>query len=141
MIRWPDGGVPRGVVVTTPVSLRDVPATLLSLSGDRSTAAFAGVPLAPLWSGGSVVPSPIVSELYRVSDAPSWYPASAGNLHSLVANGLHFIAGPGSHEELYNVITDPFERHDLSTTAAFGDTLRSMRAILARWPLDDRGGR
>ncbi len=141
VIRWPGGGVPRGVVVPTPISLRDVPATLLSLTGDRGVASFPGVPLAPLWSGGSITPSPIVSELYRVPDAPSWYPATAGNLHSLVANGLHLIAGPGSREELYDVMSDPFERHDLSTTLAFGDTLRSMRAVLARWPLEERGGR
>ncbi len=141
IIRWPAGGVPGGVVVPTPVSLRDVPATLLQLAGGSHSAALPGVSLAPLWAGGHVAPSPIVSELYWVANQPEWYPIAAGNMHSLVRSGFHLISGAGLRTELYDVMTDPLERHDLSHDAAYADTLRAMSNTLAAWPMSERRGR
>ncbi len=140
IIRWPDGGVPRQVVVPQSVSLRDVPATILQLVGDRRASAFPGVSLQPLWSGQTMTPSPIVSELFWVANQPEWYPVAAGNMHSLVRSGFHYIDGPGAADELYNVMVDPLERHDLSADAAYADTVRAMRETLAAWPLADRRG-
>ena len=140
VIRWPNGGVPKQVVVPAPVSLRDLPATILQLAGDREAKAFPGVSLSPLWSGSQITTSPIVSELFWVANQPTWYPVAAGNMHSLVRNGFHYIEGQGSADELYNVIVDPLERHDLSGDAAYADTVRAMHQTLAAWPLPDRRG-
>ena len=141
IIRWPAGGVPGGVVVPTPVSLRDLPATVLHLAGDLHASSFPGVSLAPLWADVRVTPSPIVSELYWVANQPTWYPVAAGNMHSLVRSGLHLIAGADAHTELYDVIADPLERHDLSKDPAYSDSLRALSSTLAGWPMGDRHGR
>lgn len=141
VIRWPAGGVPAGAVIPQAVSIRDVPATLLQLSGDRSATAFPGVSLSALWSGGDATVSPVLSELYRVVDAPSWYPVTAGNMHSLVSGRLHLILGPASAEALYDVTADPFERQNLAADPAYADALRTMRATLTAMPLEERNGR
>jgi len=141
IIRWPDGGVPKQVVVPAPVSLRDLPATILELAGDTAAGAFPGVSLAPLWSGQQIPTSPIVSELFWVANQPEWYPVAAGNMHSLVRSGFHYIAGTGKATELYNVIADPLERRDLSRDSAYADTVRAMRETLAAWPLGNRRGK
>lgn len=141
LIRWPAGGVPRGVVVQTPVSLRDLPATLLQQIGDQSSPRFPGISLAPLWAGRQVTPSPIVSELFWVANQPEWYPIAAGNMHSLMRSGFHFIAGVGQKSQLYDVMNDPLERHDLSTDRNYADTVRAMAKTLDTWPLGDRHGR
>jgi len=142
LVRWPAGGVPAGVEVKESVSLADVPATILDLVAATRDGAIPGVSLAPLWAGGAVPDrSPGLSELYWVANQPDWYPVSAGDMTSLVRGRYHFIAGPGDREEMYDIVTDPFERRDLLEHPEWVDTAASLRAALARFPIVPRGGR
>lgn len=142
IVRWPGGGVPGGVEVDDPVSLVDLPATIIDLVGSGDSAAFPGTSLAPLWRGGpNRGTSPVLSELYWVANQPESYPVAGGDMRSLVRGRYHLIAGPGAREELYDIQADPFERQDLAGQPELADTLRSLRADLARFPMRDRGGR
>lgn len=142
LVRWPEGGVPRGAVVPSPVSLADVPATILDLTRSGETRRIPGVSLAPLWRGEPVAgASPVLSELYWVPNQPAWYPVAGGDMRSLVRGRFHLIAGPGSREEVYDIMADPFERSPLANGAMPADTLAEMRAVLAALRGADRGGR
>ena len=83
----------------------------------------------------------MLSELYWVPNQAPWYPVAGGNMQSLVRGRFHVIAGPKAREELYDVTSDPFEQRNLVHEAALSDTLASLRAVLARFPMRDRGGR
>lgn len=142
IVRWPRGGIPAGARVSTPVSIVDIPATIAELSGTTEGSLLPGTSLAPLWRGDSTANrSPILSELYWVRNQPEWYPVSGGNMRSLVRGRFHYIAGPDTREELYDIVTDPFERQDLVKDASLGDTLSSLRSALSAFPAADRGGR
>ena len=143
VVRWPNGGVPRDRTVLEPVSLADVPATILDLAGKGVRSPFPGKSLAPLWHGERPTAGyrPIISELYWVPNQPAWYPVSGGNMRSLVRGRYHYIAGPGAREELYDIVTDPFEHRDLAPVAALADTLDALQRALAPYPAPDRQGR
>lgn len=142
LVRWPAGGVPAGLRVREPVSLVDVPATILDLAGGRSEPRLPGASLAPLWRGEAAPGrSPVLSELYWVPGQPDWYPVAGGDLRSLVLGSYHYIAGPDDQEQLFDIMADPFEQRDLLAEPALADTLAIMRRILARYPPQDRGGR
>jgi arylsulfatase A-like enzyme len=142
IVRWPAGRVPAGAVVSEPVSLADVPATIVELAATRQPSELSGTSLVPLWSGSSVPNrSPVLSELFWVANQPEWYPVAGGNLRSLVRGRYHLIAGPGTREELYDIVDDPFERRDLRNEPALADTLAALRVALQQFPDADRKGR
>ncbi|MDX1395175.1 MAG: sulfatase [Gemmatimonadota bacterium] len=119
VVTWP-GRVPSGEVVAPPVSLVSIPATILDLVGQPAAPSFEGTSLAPLWRdpGDSAAPiDPVLSEVRRVVRQPEWYPASAGNLTSLVFEGSHYILNLDTGtEELFDLAGDPEETEDLSAT-------------------------
>lgn len=125
---WPKGGVPRGTVVSSPVSLVDVAATITDLAGISGQSPLPGASLAPLWRGDSLAHrSPVLSELYWVQNQPEWYPISGGDMRSLVLGRFHFISGPGEREELYDIDADPLEQVDLLERPELTDTLQLLR--------------
>jgi tetratricopeptide (TPR) repeat protein len=78
---------------------------------------------------------PAAAKTERLIYAETLYPRLAlgwSDLACLVDRRLHYIEGPRS--ELYDVGSDPAERHDLAS--AEPDSMRSMRAQLARLPRD-----
>lgn len=125
---WPKGGVPRGAVVSSPVSLVDVAATITDLAGIGEQSPLPGASLAPLWRGDSLAHrSPVFSELYWVQNQPDWYPIAGGDMRSLVLGRFHFISGPGEQEELYDIHADPLEQVDLLERPELADTLQLLR--------------
>jgi arylsulfatase A-like enzyme len=148
VVRWPAGGVRGGTTVETPVSLRDVAATIVDLAGAQGEDHVPGHSLAGFLRGadgydssGAVTRSPVLSELYRATGQPDWYPSARGNIHALVQGRYHLIRGPGDVEELYDVERDPMETTNLASDASLADTLASMRRTLAEFPMAARGGR
>ncbi|MEP7380604.1 MAG: sulfatase, partial [Gemmatimonadota bacterium] len=142
IVRWPRGGLPAGAVVETPVSLVDLAATVIDLTGTTDRSLLPGASLAPLWRSDSAAHrSAILSELYWVRNQPEWYPVSGGNMRSLVRGRFHYIAGPSQREELYDIAVDPFERRDLMQESSLADTLVALRSAMAEFPAADRGGR
>ncbi|HXE57748.1 MAG TPA: sulfatase, partial [Gemmatimonadales bacterium] len=128
------GQVPAGRAVEMPVSLRDLPATIMDLVGGGEPHPFPGRSLAALWRDPQAADParPIASTIRRVANQVPWYPASVGDLHAVVLGDLRYIVNVGSRrEELYRMTADPLERHDLSATPEGAAALPRFRRVLA----------
>ncbi len=109
------GRVPAGVRVATPVTTRDVAATILDLAGiERSP--LAGASLARYWRASATAPAeeaPLRAEVGKATNVASIYPVSVGDLHSVFAGGYQLIVNGDGREELYDLRRDAAEQHDL----------------------------
>jgi arylsulfatase A-like enzyme len=151
---------PRGVagrVVAEPVSLRDVPATVVDLLGLGRDAPFPGRSLAG-FSGRipQAVSPPAEPLLMETSTAPlltnqGREPAAKGPMQALVGLGMHYIRNSDGIEELYVLKSDPEERTNFAGAPnaqaplqRFRNALRSMltrnnRSTVARTHTDSVG--
>jgi arylsulfatase A-like enzyme len=120
LIVTPNG--PAGVRVTRPVSLRDVPATILDVAGVSNSVMLPGNSLMAMTDGDSTVTaSPVFSE-----DAPF----GMRGARSLIDEGLHYIRLKSGEEELYDIENDSLERHNLVANQSYTRTLVRLRARL-----------
>jgi arylsulfatase A-like enzyme len=130
------GRVPVGQRLTTPVSLRDLAATVADLAGLKAGSPFPGTSLAGLWAPGAVLrtpddfPSPVLSEVSASPGQPEWFPSSKGPMSSLVVDGLRYIRNGDGRAELYDLDRDPEERQDLAGLAEHQPSLAAARARL-----------
>ena len=130
-------------VVAEPVSLRDLPASVLDLLGHKAEAeAFPGRSLgrfAELGESARAV-GPDAAKLNtvdivltevalrdKVSKNESRPPAMRGPMKSVVADGYVYIRNSDGREELYHSATDPAELHDLAGQADQGQRLAQLR--------------
>jgi arylsulfatase A-like enzyme len=130
LIRYPLR-TPGGLRVAEPVTLRDVPATVLELAGVPS-APLPGNSLAPLWTGGAPPNSTIASEVRKGVRIPNRYPSSDADLQSLIAGGAHYIRDSKGREELYRFESDPDERENLVGDPDAARELDTLRELWAR---------
>lgn len=127
------GRVPEGSRVMRPVTLRDVPATIVDVIGLKTGAPFPGESLASLWNPLKSADRPsqaLLSEVSRASGQPPWFPASKGDLKAVFYRGFHYIRNSDGSEELYEVEGDPGERNNLSALPDHRDILIASRAAL-----------
>jgi arylsulfatase A-like enzyme len=125
--------VPAGTRVSTAVSLRDLPATLLELAGQGAAAgAFPGVSLAGLWGDSRVEASPVVSEVSAGVNTEPNEPVSRGAMASVFDATGHYIRNGDGVEELYAYRADPGETDDRAKRAEGQDTLPTYRDRLKR---------
>jgi len=121
--------------VGTPVSLRDLPATVTDLLGFHD-APFPGTSLRRVWDPASgargVDISPALSELNFAPRQPEWFPISKGDMKSVVSAGMHYIRNGDGSEELYDYEGDPWERADLASDAKRQAVLEQLRGLLNR---------
>jgi len=110
---WP-GHLPAGLRIKQPVSLKDIPATILKLLG-ASHSKLPGKSLDALWSGQTPPeqwPMPL-SELLR----DKWYfrrsSGAPAEIESIVSSELQFILDPREASSLYNWHADPQEKENL----------------------------
>lgn len=104
--------------IKTPVSLRELPATVVDLLGLQAGTPFPGQSLARHWQSGTQAPahaSPVLSEVEELSGSPASRdtPLSTGTSRALVAAGKVYIRAKDGHEELYDLAHDPFETRNL----------------------------
>lgn len=134
IVLGPDGVIPRGQVVRTPVSLRDLAATVADRSGVApETSPFPGRSLARAWSGAPARDA--MTELVRSEvqappeDDPNRgrSPVQRGPMTSLVAGTLHYIRNGDGREELYDLDSDSAEEHDLAAAPGSARALRGFR--------------
>lgn len=122
--------VPPGRVVGEPVSLRDLPATVLDLLGQGDgDEPFPGRSLARFWGPEPAGPEPILSEV-SIVESPEFrgrVPAMLGPMSSLLAEGLVYIRNPTGREELYDFQGDQLEAHNLAAHPSSRETLRRFR--------------
>jgi arylsulfatase A-like enzyme len=123
-------GSDRGHSVPEPVSLRNLPATVVSLLGLDARSPFPGTPL--LRGGESPSPGadPVLAEADPAVQFPhSRAPAKRGPMHSLVADGRVYIRNADGREELYDLESDPDELRDLTGSPEGPPALERFRAI------------
>ena len=123
------GRVPEGAVVPGAVSLRQVPATILDLIG-ADPGAVPGESLVRLWEDSArAEASPVVAELKYAPLQPEWYPASKGDMASVLRDPLRYIVTGDGAEQLYDLSQDPLERQDLSRSPGHAGELAELRAL------------
>jgi arylsulfatase A-like enzyme len=111
-------------VITQPVSLRNVPATVVAVAGlSESASPFPGSALVPTTE--AVADELVMSELTDPEgpQPPGWRPA-----RSVVADGFVYIQQSDGREQLFDLASDPDEKHDLATLPAHATTLEQFRA-------------
>ena len=126
-----------GAVVETPVSTRQLPATLVQLAGLDAGSPFPGPSLTALAKAGSGAapglldadPGPLYSEVRHARGLPAWYPVSRGDLVSVVRDGWHAIRNGDGTLEIYDFTADPDERTDLAPSAS-PDVVSRLMALL-----------
>jgi arylsulfatase A-like enzyme len=145
VILSPDG--PTGEVVDSPVSLRDLPATVVELSRLTAGSPFPGRSLTGYWHSESGrqpkgTTSPAFSEK---ADAAAFQPQPAsshgysGLEMSLVDSGHHYLRDGAGAENLYDLTIDPFERHNLIGNSYGEQTVATLRSKLLEVLIDNPG--
>jgi arylsulfatase A-like enzyme len=131
-------GAPAGRVVGSPVSLRDLPATVVDLAGLSAGSPFPGHSLAAYWrmaaeAEPSGVSTPALSE---ESGPAALRPGTDGGLGhggfqmSLVASGRHYIRDGKGSERLYDLRGDPLERVNLMDSGDGSREVGNFRRML-----------
>jgi arylsulfatase A-like enzyme len=125
------GVLPAGIRVAETVTLRDLPATVLSAIELADDAPIPGRSLLPLVAGADgATGSAVLSEFDHYVWAPSWTPIARGDMKSLVEGPLHYIRNGDGVEELYDARQDPAATRDLSATTEQAPTLQRLRSTL-----------
>jgi arylsulfatase A-like enzyme len=154
--------IPASRRVTEPVTLVDLPATILDLAGlSDARGQIPGRSMAGHWdpAGRADIGSrPILSEVSQGINTAEWLPISKGPMQSVVSDGMHYIRNGDGSEELYDFETDAAELNDLSSRPEARASLERLRTridqlmrsgppVAARalggpgFPLEDQGHR
>ncbi len=132
VVVWPRE-VPAGARVAPPVSLADLPATVLDLA-QIDDGPFPGRSLARFWNpaapGRPGEEAVVASAVGRQRGAPAWYPVASGDLHGVVDHGFHLIRHGDGRLELYDLRADPAEEHDLAAQPGYAATLTRLEREL-----------
>jgi len=123
---------PAGRAIAEPVSLRDVPATVLGLLGLGRDAGFPGRSLDRFWAPGAEESPPVFEPLLMETGKPTLLtnqgrePVAKGPMKAMVAGGMHYIRSGDGYEELYALDADPEEQMNL---AGFPDAQESLQGF------------
>ena len=134
LIVWSPGLVPSGSVVDKPVTLRDLPATVLTLLGMAAGSPIPGDSWTYTWSAGD---KPAVPAAYLTQTT------SADSAGTLLCGDYHYVRlmrETGVREELYNAMRDPLEQMDLSGDSAYSGVLQDLRKRLDAIRSSEDGG-
>jgi arylsulfatase A-like enzyme len=129
-------GVPAGIRVTQPVSLRDLAATIAGLAG----AADAGLPgqsLSGTWLGAQAGAqadsvSPAFARVTRPRNVEAGTPVANGTMVSIVEGTLHYIRDGAGTEQLFDLVTDSGEMRNLAASPGDSVSLRRLRSLTNR---------
>ncbi len=117
-IRWPDK-IPAGRTVSEPVSLADLPITVIDLIGETKQELFPGRSLAQTWTDSRVHtdwPNPI-AELAAAPDVINpQSPTKYGFIKALVSAQWYFVVYEKRETELFDRQNDPQQLHNLAET-------------------------
>ncbi len=133
LLKYPEAG--DGKRVSVPVSLRDLPATILDfLHVDTAGTGIPGRGLERFLSGASpMAAETLLTEVDRMprNRLPKHAPVRVP-LHSIIVWPYQLITG-GTKAELYDIASDTAQQHDLANDPAHAPTRDSLVAALARW--------
>jgi arylsulfatase A-like enzyme len=128
-------------IIAETVSLRDLAATIVDLLGLEVRSPFPGDSLARFWNGksatprvGSSVSEQALSEVVpndAMNPDPSPPPVRGWPLAALIESGWTYIRREGdAREELFHLLKDGGEQHNLAADPAARSTLERMRGAL-----------
>jgi arylsulfatase A-like enzyme len=130
-------GVPAGRAIGAPVSLRDIPATVVDLLGLARGDPFPGRSLTRFWSEKNPPRADLNEPLLMETGKPPGLtnqgrePVAKGPMKGLIAEGMHYIRGGDGLEELYLLDTDLEERSNVAAYSFAPDILRQFRTRLS----------
>jgi arylsulfatase A-like enzyme len=130
------GRIAEGVRIDQPVSIKDLPATVIDLLGFEDDAGVAGRTLAGLLGGsGMSDPMPILSAVNQRRNPPrgEW-------MWSILDGTHHYIRNVDGREELYDLASDPWERTDLSQSVDGAALVEALRTRLTEQAPDAVAG-
>jgi arylsulfatase A-like enzyme len=137
---------PAGRVVSSPVSLRDLPATVVDLLGLSAGSPFPGRSLAAYWGLGpgplAEITSPALTEQAEAAafqTQPRQGREHPGFQMSLVASGHHYIRHGMGLEQLYDLRVDPSERVNLMASTRGDRRVGALRRMLLEVLTDNPG--
>ena len=125
--------IPAGQVVSDPVSLRSLPATIMDLMAKDNP--FPGGSLTSAWTGGLPSSQPLLSEVRhkpKTSKTKNRPPAWLGAMASVRVGRMIYIRNADGREELFDIQTDPTEAQDLAANPHFKSSLAACRKALDR---------
>ena len=127
IVRHPGDPTARGRIAT-PVSLRDLPATVLALAGLPNQQQIPGTSLQVLWRGrGRATASPAIAQLTPLGkDEKRWKHWA----QAVLDGEHHYILNGTGTEELYDITGDPWERTDIARQSP--QVLDSLRRVVQR---------
>jgi arylsulfatase A-like enzyme len=132
LLRLP-GIVPDGVSVQEPVTLRDIPSTVISLLGLQDNGLFPGQSLERYWNDSRRTETerfePVLSELSQDTSCVGT-PVAKGDMKSLIVGDIHYIRNGDGAEEIYDICYDPAEHNNLIKTPRGAEAVEQARCIL-----------
>jgi len=124
IVRGP--GIPKGHKESTPVSLLDLPVTLISLAGGKAPARMQGRDLTPAIRGEAITGSPVLLEGFLFDQNREWRSLVRDRYKLvLVAKEGHLV------NALYDLQEDPYEMRNLYHDPAHQDLVRELTALRA----------
>ncbi len=134
LVSYP-GRIPGGIRVTDRITLRDLPATVVDLAGLGAEETFPGRSLSVHWDSTRTTAygarSPLLLEVNPYQGEPVWYAGAKGKMHSIISGKYHYIVNGDEREELYDIVSDPWEKTDLSGLPDNRRALMDLRAALS----------
>jgi len=120
--------------VPNPVTLRDLPATILTVAAIECNGRIPGTSLSRWWDMAPGInneePSSLLSEVNYSAYLPAFYPVSGGDLKSLATPHFHYIRNADGSEMLFDWEDDYFERRNVATTAEGAACIEYFRRTL-----------
>jgi len=136
LVRWP-GHVPSHARFATPVSIADIPATVIDLLKAPPTAAMPGQSLALAWTNPAAAADstryPVQELAHMPFDEFNWVPAFKGAMRSVTTSAWHYIEHDTLGAELENTVPLLPSAHWLGMRLAFC-TYASQSGIGAAGP-------
>ena len=131
LILWWPGKVPAGVRVAHPVTLRDLPRTILDLLGEDDPA-FRGTSLRETWQPDGNYPDTVFTEVEQTIHRPR-APAFHGPMQSLLTREMHYIRRGDGWEQLFDLTRDPAEYVNVADSVGYGRSLDAFRRALGAY--------
>lgn len=128
-IAWWPGHIATNKVITTPVIAYDWAPTFIDLAGKPAPERMDGVSLRPLLTGQGIQDTPVVYIEYKGEETTPDYTEFSESKRNRARNqtqllrigdyvGVRYdIRSENDDFEIYNVVTDPAQRHNLATGA------------------------